>query len=161
RSIVRVFVADARGGVSMRGLVLLALSTQLLGVLSCGSSVVVSCSAPQGCNSVSTASGRCECVDWQVTSDQAVPLKFLVVGVVEAAPGDTSQVAVGDYGNFGAGLPADGHSQVGTRMRVVLRDATGKETPLAVDVPPGSRLVALGSTTAALGLSTGFGLGAG
>ena len=69
------------------------------------------CTPPDGCNVVSRASGRCECVDWQVVSDEVVPLKFLVVGVVAPAPGGESQVAVGNYGTLGGTLP-EGHSQI-------------------------------------------------
>jgi len=130
-------------------------------LVACNGEQPLTCTLPEGCNSTSSASGRCECVDWQVVSDDVVPLKFLVVGVVEGAPGDQSQVAVGDYGALGGGLPADGHSQFGTRVRAVFRDSSGKETPLAAEVASGSNLVALGATTVAFDLSNGFGLGGG
>ena len=77
------------------------LSASLL-LVGCNGEEPLTCPPPEGCNATSSASGRCECVDWQVVSDQVVPLKFVVVGVIEAAPGDQSQVAVGDYGATGA-----------------------------------------------------------
>ena len=127
----------------------------------------LNCTPPDGCNVISRASGRCECVDWQVVSDEVVPLKFLVVGVVAPAPGGESQVAVGNYGTLGGTLP-EGHSQIGTRIRAVLRDATGKEIPIASEIPSSDssldwKLVALGTTTVALGMSdmNGYGLGGG
>jgi hypothetical protein len=141
------------------------ISASLL-LVACGSEEP-NCTLPDRCNAVSSASGKCECVDWQVVSDEVVPLKFLVVGVIAGAPGGESQVAVGEYGFYGGGLPADGYSQLGTRIRAVLREANGKVTPIAAEVPfslasVGWKLLSLGTTAVALGMyGGGYGLAGG
>ena len=123
------------------------------------------CSPPDGCLAASEVSGTCECHDWKVISDHVVPLKFLVVGVFGPPPGSRSVVT---YGSFSAssGYPP-GQSQLGTRMRAVVRDAQGKETVLSVSVPsPGVgqyTMTALGGRTLAVSMvaADGIGLGGG
>ncbi len=58
------------------------------------------CELPSGCLGVDRSSGTCECTDWKTVSDQIVPLKFLVTGVVTSPPGNQSGVS---YGSFSTG----------------------------------------------------------
>jgi len=117
------------------------------------------CQVPSGCLSVDQSSGTCACTSWQTLSDAVVSLKFLVTGVVIAPPGNQSGVS---YGNVASGTPP-AQSQLGTRVRAVLRDAQGKRTPLTVEVPSASQgqygLTVLGSTTLAVAMVPGDGLG--
>ncbi|MGZ6139354.1 MAG: hypothetical protein ACXWLA_01715 [Myxococcaceae bacterium] len=135
-------------------------SVAAVSMAGCGTAATpAACEIPSGCLSVDRSSGTCECTSWKTVSDQVVPLKFLVTGVVMAPPGNQSGVG---YGNFTSATPP-GQSQLGTRIRAVLRDAQGKRTPLSVEVPTASLgqygLTVLGSTTLAVAMVPGDGMG--
>jgi hypothetical protein len=136
----------------MRRCLLLVVLAEVLGISGCGE-----CNASAGCLAASSSSGSCECLEWEVVSDEVVPIKFLVTGVLIPAPGNLSVV--------GYGSVASPPSQQGTRFRAVLKDAQGKETVLHARVPtetPGNSgllLQQLGETTVSLGLPAGFGFG--
>jgi len=145
----------------MRASFLWVLSAALA-LVACGSEEPP-CEAPDGCLAVSRIAGSCQCLDWKVVSDEIVPLKFLVTGVLATPPGNQSGVSYGDASLIGPGNPS-GKSQLGTRLRAVLRDASGKRTVLSAEVPSVAgqgqyTLTALGGTTLAVGMAPGNGIG--
>ena len=154
---------SADKGGSMRASFLWVLSAALA-LVACGSEEPP-CEAPDGCLAVSRIAGSCQCLDWKVVSDEIVPLKFLVTGVLATPPGNQSGVSYGDASLIGPGNPP-GKSQLGTRLRAVLRDASGKRTVLSAEVPSVAgqgqyMLTALGGTTLAVGMAPGNGIGLG
>ena len=135
----------------------------VLALVGCGSTAPQqtseACPLPDGCLGTDRSLGLCQCTAWKVVSDEIVPIKFLVTGVMGTPPGNQSGVAYGDVSN---GTPS-GESQLGTRLRAVLVDAQGKRTVLAADVVTGALaqygLSVLGSSTLALGMMPGDGIG--
>jgi hypothetical protein len=135
----------------------------VLALVGCGSTAPQqtseACPLPDGCLGTDRSLGFCQCTAWSVVSDEIVPIKFLVTGVMGTPPGNQSGVA---YGDFSIGTPS-GKSQLGTRVRAVLVDARGARTVLAADVATGAfgqyGLSVVGSTTLAVGMTPGDGIG--
>jgi len=134
----------------------------VLALVGCGSSApsqANSCDLPDGCLGTDRSLGFCQCSAWKVVSDEIVPIKFVVTGVIGVPPGNQSGVA---YGDFLDGTPP-GKSQLGTRLRAVLVDGQGKRTVLSADVTTGAfgqyGLSVVGSTSVAVGMVPGDGLG--
>ena len=134
----------------------------ILALLGCGSAAPPqtsqSCTIPDGCLGVDQTTGVCRCTDWKVVSDDVVPLKFLVAGVMIGAPGNLGGVT---YGTFSTGTPP-GTSQLGTRFRAVLVDGQGARTVLSAEVSNDSvgqfGLNAVGGRTVAVGMVPGDGI---
>ena len=144
----------------MRPRVVLAGLLGVLTSLSCGSAEgPPPCTPPEGCLASDRNTGTCQCSAWKTVSDEVVPLKFLVTGVVTFPPGNQSGVSYGDSSL----LFPPGKSQLGTRLRAVLVDAQGARHLLSAEVPsPGLGqygLNVLGGTTLAVGMVPGDGWG--
>ncbi len=97
----------------------LLLAAGLAASLSCDEErgIEPSCSEPIGCLSVRTIDGKCTCVAWEPVAVDPVPLKYVVVGVFYAAPGNASTVEYG-WVDFVTPAPA---SDMGARWRAVVR----------------------------------------
>ena len=154
-----VFEASSgTGGEAVRRAIVSIVFVQLLET-GCGSSGPEPCEAPTGCLSVGQANGACQCLAWKTVSEELVPLKFLVTGVVSFPPGNQSGVGYGDASL----LSPSGHSQWGTRLRAVVRDAQGRRTVLSVETSTGGTgqytLTPLGETTLAVASVPGSGWG--
>jgi hypothetical protein len=134
----------------------------VLALMGCGSTAppqtFQSCTIPDGCLGVDQTTGVCRCTDWKILSDDVVPLKFLVAGVMIAAPGNQGGVT---YGTVPTGTPP-GTSQLGTRFRAVLVDTQGTRTVLSAEVATDGlgqfALDAVGSRTVAVGMVPGDGI---
>jgi hypothetical protein len=145
----------------MRRRSMLAGWFSVLALVGCGSSTPPqsdACELPDGCLGTARSLGFCQCTAWKVVSDEIVPIKFVVTGVMGIPPGDQSGVT---YGDFLGGTPP-GKSQLGTRLRAVLVDSQGNRKVLAADVTSGAYgqygLSVVGSTTVAVAMTPGDGI---
>jgi hypothetical protein len=84
------------------------------------------CEAPTGCHRADRVSGICQCLEWEIVSVEPVPVKFLVVGVIYAPPGNASTVVHG-FASGSSQLPAAA-SDLGARWRSLVRASDGTET---------------------------------
>ncbi len=87
---------------------------------------LAACQAPTGCLRAERVGGDCQCLEWEVVSVEPVPVKFLVVGVIYAPPGNQSTVVHGFSSGSGR-LPASA-SDLGARWRSIVRASDGAET---------------------------------
>ena len=145
----------------MRRQAMLTSWLSVLALVGCGSaapSQSSSCDLPEGCLGTDRSLGFCQCSAWKVVSDEIVPIKFVVTGVIGVPPGNQSGVT---YGDFLDGTPP-GKSQLGTRLRAVLVDGQGNRSVLSADVTTGALgqygLSVVGSTTVAVAMVPGDGI---
>src|SRR5512140_1251755 len=138
-----------------------ALSAMLgvVGLAGCGSKP---CAPPAGCVRVSDVRS-CTCAEWETVSVETVPLKYVVVSVVYAAPGNATTLTYG-YTGASAGSMPQASSDMGSRVRAVVRGVDGRETVAALgDVAsePGTNLLRVTDASLEYWLAGGDGQGSG
>jgi len=119
----------------------------LLSAVWLGGCATEECDPPVGCIRAGAVMGSCQCQEWQVTRVEAMPLKYVVVGVEYVLLGNASEVAYGEVPT-----PLGAASEMGARFRTVLRSGDGQER-LAdlghIDVGASAGLVPVTATSGA------------
>ncbi len=117
----------------------LLLSVGLVFSLSCDGEggAEPNCSEPIGCLSGRAIDGQCTCVAWSPVAAEPVPLKYVVVGVDYAPPGNASVVEYG-WADFASPAAA---SDLGARWRAIVRSG-GEERVASVGPISGVRRLA-------------------